>query len=183
MRPIRTGRTTGSSSPGYSWGLRLGGTVSAVKPGEADPAFAESATRDGVTAYHRRMTPLVLTTIEVIPRVLLLVVGVLGLIFSIKGRARGVSGLLVAAFAVVLVTTVAGIAWQFVSLNAPSWIRANHLSASDINVIFLAVGVPLDGAAVLSWLLVAIGVVKSGRARAAFTPYPGPVNYYQQPPN
>lgn len=116
-------------------------------------------------------------SIQAIPRVLMLVVGVLGFVFSIKGRARGVSGLMTGAFVVMLVTTAAGIAWQFISLDAPSWVRSSHLSVDELNVIFLAVAIPLDVAAVLSWLLVAIGVVKSGRPRPGFAPYPGPAGY------
>ncbi|WP_439378702.1 hypothetical protein [Amycolatopsis lexingtonensis] len=122
------------------------------------------------------MSPLTLRTIETIPRVLLLVVGVLGLIFAIKARARGGSGLMVAAFVVMLLTTAMGIAWQFVSLDAASWIRSNHLSVDDISLIFLAVAIPLDVAAAVSWLLVAIAVVKGGRPRP--TAYPAaPVGY------
>ncbi|WP_370961683.1 hypothetical protein [Amycolatopsis sp. cg9] len=121
------------------------------------------------------MTPLALTTIEIIPRVLLLVVGVLGLIFAIKARARGGSGLLVGAFAVMLLTTAAAIAWQFVSLDAASWISSGNLSASDISLIFMAVAVPLDVATAISWLLVALAAVKGGRARQA--PYPGPAGH------
>lgn len=124
------------------------------------------------------MSPLTLTSIEIVPRVLQLVVGLLGLIFSIKGRSRGVSGLMVAAFVIMLATTAAGIAWQFVSLNAPSWSRASHLSIDDIQLIFLAVGIPLDTAAVLSWLLVALAVVKGSRPPR---PYPGPVGYPMAP--
>jgi hypothetical protein len=125
------------------------------------------------------MSPLASTTIETIPRVLLLIVGVLGLIFSIKGRSKGVSGLMVGAFAVMLVTTVAGIVWQFVALNAASWSRSSHLGVDDLRLIFLAVGIPLDVAAVISWLLVAIAVVKGGRPprQAGFAPYPGPAGY------
>ncbi|MEV6625983.1 hypothetical protein AB0M83_12070 [Amycolatopsis sp. NPDC051106] len=125
------------------------------------------------------MSPLTSTSIETIPRVLLLVVGVLGLIFSIKGRSKGVSGFMVGAFAVMLVTTVAGIVWQFVALNAASWSRSSHLSVDDVRLIFLAVGIPLDVAAVLSWLLVVIAVVKGGRPprQAGFPPYPGPAGY------
>ncbi len=125
------------------------------------------------------MSPLALTSIETVPRVLLLVVGLLGLIFSVKGRARGVSGLMVGAFVVMLVTTLAGIVWQFVSLNAPSWMRDGDLSTDEINLVFLAVRIPLDVAEVLSWLLVAIAVVKSGRPlrQSGVAPYPGPGQY------
>jgi hypothetical protein len=125
------------------------------------------------------MTPVLLTSIETIPRVVLLVVGVLGLIFSIRGRAKGVSGLMVAAFAVMLFATAAGIVWQFMSLNAATWMQSGDLSADEINVLFMAVSIPLDLVAVLSWLLVAIAVVKGGRTpRPPFaTPYPGPAGY------
>ncbi len=91
----------------------------------------------------------------------MLVVGLLGLIFSIKGRSRGVSGLMVGAFAVMLLTTVASIAWQFVAANISSW--AGELTADEIRLIFMGVGIPLELASLLSWLLVAIAVVKSGR--------------------
>ncbi|UOX85922.1 hypothetical protein MUY14_29630 [Amycolatopsis sp. FBCC-B4732] len=138
------------------------------------------------------MSQFSLTIIEIIPRVLLLVVGLLGLVFSVKGRAKGVSGLMVAAFAVMLATTVAGIAWQFVALDAATWSRSEHLSVADIQLIFLVVGIVFDVAAALSWLLVAIAVVKGGRPAAFAQPYPGPAGYPvaqpgyphpQQPPN
>ncbi|WP_233223605.1 hypothetical protein [Amycolatopsis sp. CA-128772] len=120
-----------------------------------------------------------MASIEIIPRVLQLVVGVLGLIFSIRGRARGVSGLMAGAFAVMLITTTASIVWQFVSLNAASWSSSNHLDLDEIQLIFLAVGLPLDAASVLSWLLVAIAVAKGGRParHPGFAPYPGPGGY------
>ncbi|MFC3452096.1 hypothetical protein [Amycolatopsis speibonae] len=114
------------------------------------------------------MSPLVYTSIEAIPRVLLLVVGMLGLILSIKGRSRGVSGLMVGAFAVMLFSTVISIVWQFVVLDLPSW--AGGLTADEIRLIFMGVGIPLDLITALSWLLVAIGVVKSRRN-------PGPAGY------
>ncbi|HET6290810.1 MAG TPA: hypothetical protein VFG15_29195 [Amycolatopsis sp.] len=125
------------------------------------------------------MSDLMYTIIEAIPRVLLLAVGVLGLIFSIKGRAKGVSGLMVAAFAVMLVATVASIIWQFVVANLSSWVVSDELTANEIRLIFMGVGIPLDAAALLSWLLVAIAVLKSGRTprRPAVAPYPGPVNH------
>ncbi|ANN15691.1 hypothetical protein SD37_08490 [Amycolatopsis orientalis] len=125
------------------------------------------------------MPDVMYTTIEAIPRVLLLVVGILGLIFSIRGRAKGVSGLMVGAFVVMLVATVASIIWQFVALNLPSWAASERLTADEIRLIFLGVGVPLDAAALLSWLLVAIAVLKSGRQsrQPGVAPYPGPVNY------
>ncbi|MFI6306145.1 hypothetical protein ACIBCH_30060 [Amycolatopsis thailandensis] len=123
------------------------------------------------------MTPLTSTVIETIPRVLLLVVGILGMVFSIKGRSRGVSGLMVAAFVIMIVTTVVSIAWQFVVMNLSSW--ADDLSASEIRLIFMGVGIPLDAGTVLSWLLVAVGVVKSGRSlrQPGPAPYPAPAGY------
>ncbi|SFW92129.1 hypothetical protein [Amycolatopsis australiensis] len=138
------------------------------------------------------MTPLTLASIGVLPRLLQLVVGLLGLVFSIKGRARGVSGLMVGAFVVMLVTTAAGVVWQFVSLNAASWSASSHLTADEIQLIFLGVGLPLDAAAVLSWLLVALAVVRSGRRPSpgfaspaypapAQAGYPSPASGYSQP--
>ncbi|RSM69381.1 hypothetical protein DL991_40280 [Amycolatopsis sp. WAC 01375] len=125
------------------------------------------------------MSDLMYTIIEAIPRVLLLVVGVLGLIFSIKGRSRGVSGLMVAAFVVMLVATVASIIWQFVVLNVSSWIASEQLTSDEVRLIFMGVSVPLDAIALLSWFLVAIAVLKSGRPtrQPGVAPYPGPVNY------
>ncbi|WET81566.1 hypothetical protein P3102_10275 [Amycolatopsis sp. QT-25] len=119
------------------------------------------------------------TIIEAVPRVLLLVVGVLGLTFSIKGRAKGVSGLMVAAFAIMLVATVASIIWQFVVANLSSWVVSDELTADEIRLIFMGVGIPLDVAALLSWLLVAIAVLKTGRTprQPAVAPYPGPGNH------
>jgi hypothetical protein len=125
------------------------------------------------------MSPLTFASIQVIPQVLQLVVGVLGLIFSIQGRTKGVSGLMVGAFVVMLVTTAASIAWQFVSLNVTSWSATYHLTVDDINLIFMGVGLPLDLAALLSWLLVAIAVVSGRRRSQQFgrAPYSGPSNY------
>ncbi|MEU3624752.1 hypothetical protein BS329_34790 [Amycolatopsis coloradensis] len=122
------------------------------------------------------MSQLGFTSIEAIPRLLQLVVGLLGLIFSIKGRSRGVSGLMVGAFVVMLVTTVAGMIWQFVLANL-SW--GGDITADEIRWIFMAVGIPLDLAAMLSWLLVAFAVYKAGRPprQTGPAPYPGPVNY------
>ncbi|WP_181770669.1 hypothetical protein [Amycolatopsis pittospori] len=123
------------------------------------------------------MSPLAYTSIETIPRALILVVGLLGLIFSIKGRSRGVSGLMVGAFVVMLLTTVAGIVWPFVVSNLPSW--GEDLSADEIRLIFLGVGIPLDVATALSWLLVAITVIKAGRParQSGPAPYSGPAAY------
>lgn len=123
------------------------------------------------------MSQLGFTSIETIPRLLQLVIGLLGLIFSIKGRSKGVSGLMVGAFVVMLVTTVASLVWQFVLLNLSSW--GDDLTADEIRWIFIGVGVPLDIATVLSWLLVAIAVLKAGRPPRQSGPatYPGPVTY------
>ncbi len=122
------------------------------------------------------MSPLAYTSIEAIPRVLLLVVGLFGLIFSIKGRSRGVSGLMVGAFAVLLLTTVASIVWQFVAANLSSW--AGELTADEIRLVFMGVGIPLELASLLSWLLVAIAVVKHGRQHLRpASPQPGPSGY------
>ncbi|KZB85385.1 hypothetical protein [Amycolatopsis regifaucium] len=125
------------------------------------------------------MSDLTYTIIEAIPRVLLLVVGVLGLIFSIKRRAKGVSGLMVGAFVVMLVATAASIVWQFVVSNVSSWVASGQLSGDELRLIFMGVGVPLDAAALLSWLLVAIAVLKSGRPsrQPGVAPHPGAVNY------
>ncbi|MFJ8914316.1 hypothetical protein [Amycolatopsis sp. NPDC102389] len=121
------------------------------------------------------MSPLSFASIETVPLVLQLAVGLLGLIVSVKGRARGVSGLMVAAFAVMLVTTVLSIAWQFLALNVPDWSESGGLSIDGIRWIYLAVGMVFDAAWLLSWLLVAIAVVKSGRAsrQAGFAPHAG----------
>jgi hypothetical protein len=125
------------------------------------------------------MSSLTFTSLETIAPVLQLVVGVLGLIFSIQGRAKGVSGLMVGAFVVMLITTAAGIAWQFVSLNVTSWSETYHLSVDQINLIYLGVGIPLDVVALLSWLLVALAVVRGRRPAQQFgvAPYSGPSNY------
>lgn len=109
------------------------------------------------------MSPLSFASIESIPLVLQLAVGLVGLIVSVKGRARGVSGLMVAAFAVMLVTTVMAIVWQFLALNVPDWSASGDLSIDAIRTIYLAVALVFDIASLLSWLLVAIAVVKSGR--------------------
>ncbi|WYW19222.1 hypothetical protein LCL61_27120 [Amycolatopsis coloradensis] len=105
-----------------------------------------------------------------------LAVGLLGLIVSVKGRARGVSGLMVAAFAVMLVTTVMSIVWQFVALNVPDWSESGDLSIDAIRSIYLAVALVFDSASLLSWLLVAVAVVKSGRSsrqQQGFAPQAG----------
>ncbi|MFD5250998.1 hypothetical protein ACFWIW_41045 [Amycolatopsis sp. NPDC058340] len=140
------------------------------------------------------MSPFAFASIETIPLVLQLAVGLLGLIVSVKGRARGVSGLMVAAFAIMLATTVLAIVWQFVALNVPDWSESGGLSIDGIRTIYLAVALVFDFASLLSWLLVAIAVVKSGRfsrQQQGFVPQasypmpaqPGyPVAQPQQPP-
>ncbi len=120
-------------------------------------------------------------SIEILPQVLQLVVGILGLVLSVKARARGVSGLMVGAFVVLLVTTIGGIVWQLVSLNAASWAESDHLSAAQLDAIFAGVDIPLGIAAALSWLLVVIAVVKTNRQPQQYGPgpgmYAGPVGY------
>lgn len=125
------------------------------------------------------MAPLTFASIDAIPLLLQLVVGLLGLIFSIKARSRGGSGLMVGAFAVLLVTTAGALTWQFVSLNVASWTESSHLTGDDIQLIFMGVDLPLNAAVALSWLLVAIAVVKGGRPaqQPGFAPYPGPAPY------
>ncbi|RSN28928.1 hypothetical protein DMC61_20590 [Amycolatopsis sp. WAC 04169] len=123
------------------------------------------------------MSPLSFASVETIPLVLQLAVGFLGLIVSVKGRARGVSGLMVAAFAVMLVTTVLAIAWQFVALNVPDWSESGDLSIDSIRWIYLAVGMVFDIASLLSWLLVAIAVVKSGRSSRQQQGFAPPAGY------
>ncbi|UUV31242.1 hypothetical protein NQK81_41945 [Amycolatopsis roodepoortensis] len=130
------------------------------------------------------MSTFTFASIDVIPRVLQLVVGLLGLILSIKARSRGVSGLMVGAFVLMLVATAAGIIWRFVSVNVPSWASSGGLSVDEIQWIFMGVSIPLDAVALLSWLLVAIAVAKSGnpsRQQPGFAPNPGPVNYPMTP--
>ena len=125
------------------------------------------------------MTPLMFAIIEAIPQVLMLVVGIVGLSFSIKGRPTGVPGLMVGAFVVMLVSTVAGVAWQFLSVFAPSWQVSGHLSSDQLDSIFLGVDVPLGIIDALSWLLVAIAVLKFGRRpqQLGQATYFGPAGY------
>ncbi|MFI5564211.1 hypothetical protein ACIA2T_33390 [Amycolatopsis japonica] len=126
------------------------------------------------------MSPLTFASIETIPLVLQLAVGLLGLIVSVKGRARGVSGLMVAAFAVMLVTTVLAIVWQFLALSVSDWVESGGLSVDGIRTIYLVVAIVFDTASLLSWLLVAIAVVKSGRSRQQ-QGFPPPANYPMAP--
>jgi hypothetical protein len=125
------------------------------------------------------VSPLTFAIIEAIPQVLQLVVGIVGLVFSIKGRPNGVPNLMVGAFVVMLVSTVAGLAWQFVSLNAVSWQESGHLSSDQLNTIFLGVDLPLAIINAVSWLLVAIAVLKFGRRpqQLGQATYFGPANY------
>ncbi|UMP05263.1 hypothetical protein [Amycolatopsis sp. EV170708-02-1] len=123
------------------------------------------------------MSPFAFASIETIPLVLQLAVGLLGLIVSVKGRARGVSGLMVAAFAIMLATTVLAIVWQFVALNVPDWSESGGLSIDGIRTIYLAVALVFDIASLLSWLLVAIAVVKSGRFSRPQQGFAPPASY------
>ncbi|MER7859619.1 hypothetical protein ABTX61_10980 [Amycolatopsis japonica] len=127
------------------------------------------------------MSPLTFASIETIPLVLQLAVGLLGLIVSVKGRVRGVSGLMVAAFAVMLVTTVLAIVWQFLSLSVSDWVESGGLSVDGIRTIYLAVAIVFDTASLLSWLLVAIAVVKSGRHSRQQQGFAPPANYPMAP--
>ncbi|MGK4590860.1 hypothetical protein [Amycolatopsis sp. w19] len=127
------------------------------------------------------MSPLTFASIETIPLVLQLAVGLLGLIVSVKGRARGVSGLMVAAFAVMLVTTVLAIVWQFLALSVSDWVESGGLSVDGIRTIYLAVAIVFDTASLLSWLLVAIAVVKSGRPSRPQQGFAPPANYPMAP--
>lgn len=110
--------------------------------------------------------------VEAIPQVLQLVVGIVGLAVSVRGRATGTPGLMVGAFVVMLATSVLGIVWQFVSLNSGSWQESGHLTENEMDSIFLGVDVPLSLLAALSWLLVVIAVVKARRSQPA-----GPAGY------
>ncbi|WP_020660023.1 hypothetical protein [Amycolatopsis benzoatilytica] len=125
------------------------------------------------------MSNLGLTLIRIIPELLQLVVGLIGLIVSVQRRARGVSGLMVAAFAVMLVATAASIAWQFLLMDTTSWMDSDHLSSDEITVIFTVVGLVLDGLSLLSWILVAVAVAKGGRQPQQ--PGYAPVGYAPQP--
>ncbi|WP_063695780.1 hypothetical protein [Amycolatopsis orientalis] len=118
------------------------------------------------------MTTLTSTILEILPQALLLVAGLFGLILSINRRSRGVSGLMVAAFAVMLVATALNIAWRLMLTNVASWMASDHLSASEMSTIFLIVGIPLSLLEVLSWLLVALAVAKSNRAPQPGSGYP-----------
>ncbi len=114
------------------------------------------------------MTTFTDTVLQILPQALLLIVGLFGLILSINRRSRGGSGLTVAAFAVMLVTTALDIAWRIMLANAASWMASDHLSTSEMTTIFTIVGLTLSVLEVLSWLLVVLGIAKGGRA-----PQPG----------
>lgn len=125
------------------------------------------------------MSPLVFAIIEAVPQVLQLVAGVLGLSFSIKGRPNGVPALMTGAFVVMVAGTVLGLVWQFVSLNLNSWSESGHLSLNQIDLIITGVDVPLGIVSALSWLLVAIAVLKWVRRpqQPGLAAYPGPAGY------
>ncbi|MEV6908775.1 hypothetical protein [Amycolatopsis sp. NPDC051071] len=90
---------------------------------------------------------------------------------------------MVGAYVVMLVTTAAGIVWQFVALNVPEWSASGDLGIDEVRWIFMGVAIPLDAAAVLSWLLVAIAVVKGGRPprQSGLAPQPGNYPMVAQP--
>jgi len=125
-----------------------------------------------------------LTLIRSVPVVLQLVAGLFGLIVSVQARSRGGSGVTVAGFAVMLVSTAADIIWQFVLAGAGSW----ESSVDDLQTLFTTVGMTLETVALLSWVLVAIGIFKSGRRpqQPAYGPgypagYGAPQPGYPQP--
>ena len=125
------------------------------------------------------MSDLGFTLVRIIPEVLQLAVGLVGLIVSVQARSRGGSGVMAGAFAVMLAATAAAIAWQFVVLDAASWITSAHLGNDEVQTIFTLVGLVLDGMALLSWILVAVAVAKGGR-RPQPPAYPPP-GYPVQP--
>lgn len=84
------------------------------------------------------------------------VMAVLGLIWSVKGKRRGVPGLMVGAFVFMIVAAGGGLIWQFVSMTASSW----HLPYTAIDTIYLVVELPLNIAELLALVLVAIAVRK-----------------------
>lgn len=111
--------------------------------------------------------------IQAIPAVLQLVVAILGLSYSIKGKSSGIPGQMVGGFVVMLVSTVLGLVWQFVSLNVSSWADSGHLTVSEIDSIYLGVDVPLSVLEAVAWLLVVLAVLSLRRQRRQF----GPANY------
>ena len=112
------------------------------------------------------MSPLVFSIIVGVPMLVQLVVGVLGLAFSIKGRPSGVPALMVAGFVFMIVSMVLGIAWQFITLNRLDWTDWGYLG----------VDVPLGLIEMIAWLLVAIGVRKL-IPRPQQPGYPGSAGY------
>jgi hypothetical protein len=111
--------------------------------------------------------------IQAIPAVLQLVVAILGLSYSIKGKPSGIPGQMVGGFVVMLVSTVLGLVWQFVSLNVSAWADSGHLTVGEIDSIYLGVDIPLAVLEALAWLLVALAVLSLRRQRQQF----GPANY------
>ena len=128
------------------------------------------------------MTQLTFAIIEAVPQVIQLVVGVLGLSYALKGRPRGVSGQMVGAFVVLVILTVLGLIWQFVSTDVSDW-GGGHLTANELNSIFLGVDLPLGILSALAWLLVALAVLRTGRQPQQFGAggYGGPANYPMAP--
>ena len=102
------------------------------------------------------MSPFLNTIIFAVLEVAEVVMGVLGLIWSIQGKGRGVPGLMVGAFVFIIIAAAGGLIWQFVSMTASSW----QLSYTAINVIYLVVELPLNIAELLALVLVAIAVRK-----------------------
>ncbi|WP_208719863.1 hypothetical protein [Amycolatopsis circi] len=137
------------------------------------------------------MTTLTSTILQVLPQALLLIVGLFGLFVSINRRSRGGSGMMVAAFAVMLVATALSLAWQLILTNVASWVASDHLSSAELSTIFTSVGITLTVLEALSWLLVVLAVAKGNRPpQPGFAPggYPaagqpgfGPQAGYGQP--
>lgn len=111
------------------------------------------------------MSALTFANLQAIPQVLQLVIGVLGLVFSIRARRTGGTGLMVAAFVVMIVSTVGGLVWQYVALGVNDWIESGHLTTDEVNLLFTGVELPLGIAAAISWLLVALAIVARQRVR------------------
>lgn len=122
------------------------------------------------------MTPLTFAIIEAIPLVIQLAVGIVGLAVSVGARASGTPGLMAGGFVVMLAATVLGIAWEFVSLNSNSWAESGHLTEGQLDAIFLSVDIPLGLLTAVSYLLIALAVVKSRRLRQ-----PAPAGYAGYP--
>ncbi|MGW7531390.1 hypothetical protein [Amycolatopsis sp. NPDC054798] len=108
------------------------------------------------------------TILEIIPRALLLTVGVIGLVVSIGRRSRGGSGLMVAGFVVMLVTTALSIVWQFMLSDLSGWMADDEISSDQMRVILTVVSILLGLLEALSWLLVVLAVMKGNRS-----PQPG----------